>query len=223
MVLVPIMTASPAVILNNIPKHLMKNGQMISQAVLGSKTGKEVGACFWKIHSNQPKFMIIFKHKTDRDSWHKNSSLLKDVMEKHGVRTTLVWYCRDRDPVIAEVEGSKYDKERRKEGNNNQLLSESPSPSINSCTSVIKGRNLADAFGTKFEILDNLDVSQDPLTKTFSNQDASLKSINLPEKQTTEPSILQGLSLPNFHPVSESMVNRWSVDGRSMVSQWSVN
>ena len=147
MALVPIMTASPAVILNNIPKHLMKNGQMISQAVLGSKTGKEVGACFWKIHSNQPKFMVIFKHKTDRDSWHKNSSLLKDVMVKHGV--SLVWYCRDRDLVIAEVEGSKYDKERRKEGNNNQRLSESPSPSINSCTSVIKGRNLADAFGTK--------------------------------------------------------------------------
>ena len=88
-----IVTSSLAVILNNIPKHLMKNGQMISQTVLGSKTDKEVGACFWKIHANQPKFMIIFKHKTDRDSWHKNSSLLKDVMVKHGVRTTLVWYC----------------------------------------------------------------------------------------------------------------------------------
>ena len=121
--------ASPAVILSNIPKHLMKNGQTISQAVLGSKTGKEVGACFWKLHSNQPKFMIIFKHKTDRDSWHKSSPLLKDVVEKHSVRTTLVWYCRDRDLVIAEDEGSKYDKERRKESN--KRLSESTSPRNN--------------------------------------------------------------------------------------------
>ena len=40
-------SASPAVIIQNIPSHLKRNGQTVSEVVLGSKTGKEVGVAFW--------------------------------------------------------------------------------------------------------------------------------------------------------------------------------
>ena len=107
-------SASPAVILSNLPSNLMKHGTKVSEAVLGSKTGKEVGACFWKIHPSLPKFMIIFKHKSDRDKWHKTSELLKTVVDKHGVVTSLVWYSRDKDQVMAEDEGARFDKDTRR-------------------------------------------------------------------------------------------------------------
>ena len=47
-------SSSPAVILNNIPNSLRKNGQTVSDVVLGSKTGKEVGVAFWKIDTPKP-------------------------------------------------------------------------------------------------------------------------------------------------------------------------
>ena len=99
------MASSPAVILNNIPSSLRKNGQTIADVVLGSKTGKEVGVAFWKIHQSQPKFMIVFKQKDDRDRWIKTSSILKKFMMNHQVRITLIHYNRDRDLVIGEDEG----------------------------------------------------------------------------------------------------------------------
>ena len=47
-------SSSPAVILNNIQNSLRKNGQTVSDVVLGSKTGKEVGVAFWKIDTPKP-------------------------------------------------------------------------------------------------------------------------------------------------------------------------
>ena len=83
-------SASPAVIIQNIPSHLKRNGQTVSEVVLGSKTGKEVGVAFWKIHQSEPKFMVVFKHLTDRDTWVRTSSILQEAMAKHGLEVTRV-------------------------------------------------------------------------------------------------------------------------------------
>ena len=82
--------ASPAVIINNIPSHIKRNGQTMSEVVLGSKTGKEVGVAFWKIHQTDPKFMVVFKHLTDRDTWVRTSTFLQETMAKHGLEVTRV-------------------------------------------------------------------------------------------------------------------------------------
>ena len=83
-------SASPAVIIKNIPSHLKRNGQTMSEVVLGTKTGKEVGVAFWKIHQTEPKFMVVFKHLADRDTWVRTSSLLQETMAKHGLEVTRV-------------------------------------------------------------------------------------------------------------------------------------
>ena len=57
----------PAVIVSNLPPRLSKNGEATSLALLGSKTGKEVGVLYWKVHPSLDKFMVAFKHQEDRD------------------------------------------------------------------------------------------------------------------------------------------------------------
>ena len=66
------MSTSPGVIINNLPVSWKRNGPMISQELTGSRTGKELGAAFWKVHTSLNKFMIVFKQKTDRDTWVSN-------------------------------------------------------------------------------------------------------------------------------------------------------
>ena len=90
------MSTSPGVIINNIPASWRRNGPMISQELTGSRTGKELGACFWKVHPNLHKFMIVFKQKSDRDTWVNSNKLLKEMTEKHKLRVISVSYNRDR-------------------------------------------------------------------------------------------------------------------------------
>ena len=93
-------SASPAVIIQNIPSHLKRNGQTVSEVVLGSKTGKEVGVAFWKIHQTDPKFMVVFKHPADRDTWVRTSSLLQETMAKYGLEVTRVGAIRHYNTKI---------------------------------------------------------------------------------------------------------------------------
>ena len=111
------MAASPAVILNNIPSFLRSNGKTTAIHVLGSKTGTEVGACYWKLHPTMPSFMVVFKNRIDRDDWYNTSMKLKEMMGK-GVMVTTAWYNRDLDKVLGEEEGKGLDdgKGRKKGG-----------------------------------------------------------------------------------------------------------
>merc|ERR1719233_2531317 len=97
------MPFSPAVLLSNTPLSLRRNGTNTATQILGSKTGVEVGACYWKLHPTLPRFMVVFKHKKDRDRWNNSSSKLKQ-MKSEGVRVSTVWYSRDIDKVISEEE-----------------------------------------------------------------------------------------------------------------------
>jgi len=98
------MPASPAVILANIPPFLRSNGKVTATHVLGSKTGVEVGACYWKLHPTQPRFMVVFKNKVDRDNWYNTSMKLQEMKLK-GVLVSTAWYSRDIDEVISEEDG----------------------------------------------------------------------------------------------------------------------
>jgi len=102
------MPASPAVILANIPPFLRTNGKVTATHVLGSKTGVEVGVCYWKLHPTQPRFMVVFKNKVDRDNWYNTSMKLQEMKMK-GVLVSTAWYSRDIDQVISEEEGQALD------------------------------------------------------------------------------------------------------------------
>ena len=67
----------PAVIVNNVPSHLSKNGDALSLSLLGSKTGREVGVLFWRVHPTLAKFMVAFKSEEDRGLWQESSLALK--------------------------------------------------------------------------------------------------------------------------------------------------
>ena len=179
------MLSSPAVILNNIPSSLRKNGQTVADVVLGSKTGKEMGVAFWKIHQSQPKFMIVFKHKEDRDRWIKTSPILKRFMMKHQVRITLIHYNRDRDLVIAEDEGVQRDPEWKlqppKRGKTADMPKDSNNANVNTTRASDTSSINLSCLGAVFEDLDKLNVSQisnaEPIAKKTETIDVeSVKS-----------------------------------------------
>ena len=85
----------PAVIVNNLPAHLSKNGEETSLALLGSKTGKELGVLFWRVHPSLAKFMVAFEKQEDRDQWHKSSPSLKKATAEFGLRSSMIWFNRE--------------------------------------------------------------------------------------------------------------------------------
>jgi len=99
------MFISPSVILQNIPTFLWQQDKTSTAIyILGSKTGSEVGVCFWKLHPMHPSFMVVFKYQADRDFWCKSSLRLKEL-EYQGVSVSLAWYSRDNNTVYSESEG----------------------------------------------------------------------------------------------------------------------
>ena len=99
------MLISPSVILQNIPIHLWNQDKAVTAAyILGSKTGVEVGVCYWKLHPMHPSFMVVFKYQADRDNWFESSAKLKELVCQ-GVSVSLIWYSRDIDKVFNESEG----------------------------------------------------------------------------------------------------------------------
>ena len=90
----------PAVIVSNLPSQLSKNGEATCLALLGSKTGQEVGVLFWRVHPSLAKFMVAFKHQEDRDYWYKSSPELKKVTAEFGIRSSMIWFNRESGLVM---------------------------------------------------------------------------------------------------------------------------
>ena len=97
----------PAVIVNNLPPQLSKNGEATSLALLGSKTGKELGVLFWRVHPSLAKFMVAFEKQEDRDHWHKTSPSLKKTTAEFGLRTSVIWFNRDSALVMKKPPANK--------------------------------------------------------------------------------------------------------------------
>lgn len=186
------MASSPALILNNIPSSLRKNGQTVADVVLGSKTGKEMGVAFWKTHQSQPKFMIVFKHKDDRDRWIKTSSLLKKFMMNHQVRITLIHYNRDRDLVIGEDEAVQRDTEWRslppRRDQSSAMPKDSNIVNVNTTRASDTSSINLSCLEAVFEDLDKLNVSQISNAEPFAKKDEAIEveSVNLSPPVTNE-------------------------------------
>ena len=114
----------PAVQLDNVPRHVRRNGMTSSLAFLGSKTGKEVGVCFWRVDPALPRFTVVFKRVEDRDNWASSSHLLRDMQRDHGVRSSLVLYDREREQVVGG-EREKPPRMKLDDNNNNPMLARS--------------------------------------------------------------------------------------------------
>ena len=97
----------PAVIVSNLPSQLSKNGEAICLALLGSKTGKELGVLFWKVHPSLAKFLVAFKHQEDRDNWHKNSPELKKASAEFKVRSSMIWFNGESSLVMKTLPANK--------------------------------------------------------------------------------------------------------------------
>ena len=93
----------PAVIVSNLPPHLSKSTDATCLALLGSKTGEEVGVLFWRVHPSLAKFMVAFKNQEDRDHWHKSSPSLKKATSEFGMKTSMIWYNREAGLVMKKL------------------------------------------------------------------------------------------------------------------------
>jgi len=164
------MPFSPAVLLSNTPPSMRRNGTNTATQILGSKTGVEVGACYWKLHPTQPRFMVVFKHKKDRDHWNSSSSKLQQ-MKSQGVKVSTVWYSRDMDKVISEEEsrammldgggGGNVGGGRGKKGGNYLKILEERDRKVESKGDAVPSAVLnMSALSEGIEDLDKLNTSQ---------------------------------------------------------------
>jgi len=205
------MPASPAVVLANIPPFLRSNGKVAATHVLGSKTGVEVGACYWKLHPTQPRFMVVFNNKVDRDTWYNTSVKLQEMKTK-GVLVSTAWYSRDEDEVISEEAGQALNSGGRGKkggggGSYMKLLQERdrnargpsrrdnpavPGMSGKFSSSVLnfKSTNLSvdnmSALSAEIEDLSKLDTSQ----FLFTQKNKLEKLVNSPLSSSRQPSVV---------------------------------
>ena len=150
------MSELAGVIINNIPDSVRKNGPSVSLAILGSKTGREIGARFWRIHPSQPKFMVVFRSREERDLWFKTNTLLKDMMNKHKLRISMIRYNRDKDLVIGEDEARQLGKMTNGHASlGSSFIDQSPETRI--CD--VSRQSTDDILSSKFEDLSKLDIS----------------------------------------------------------------
>ena len=219
------MPYSPSVILSNTPPSMRRNGTNTATQILGSKTGVEVGACYWKLHPTQPRFMVVFKHKKDRDHWYNNSTKLQE-MKSHGVRVSTVWYSRDMDKVVSEEESRALisdgggGAEKRKKGVNYlQILEERDRKLKVKSESVPSSVLNMSALSEGIEDLDKLNVSQSSCVQEGIVKPAlSLSSIpnitNLPPPVTSNSKKVLGSSLQHVTktPTTLTPIKKMSQD-----------
>ena len=117
-------SALPAVVLDNVPGHVRRNGDSTCQAFFGSKTGREAGVCFWRVDQSQPRFTAVFRMKENRDKWHESSTLLRDMKRTYGVVSSMVYYDRKMECVVKGEEGQDYGqaKNRNRSDLNNTVI-----------------------------------------------------------------------------------------------------
>ena len=219
------MPYSPSVILSNTPPSMRRNGTNTATQILGSKTGVEVGACYWKLHPTQPRFMVVFKHKKDRDHWYNNSTKLQE-MKSHGVRVSTVWYSRDMDKVVSEEESRALisdgggGAEKRKKGVNYlQILEERDRKLKVKSESVPSSVLNMSALSEGIEDLDKFNVSQSSCVQEGIVKPAlSLSSIpnitNLPPPVTSNSKKVLGSSLQHVTktPTTLTPIKKMSQD-----------
>ena len=68
------MAIFPAVLVDNLPLFLRSNAKKTANAVLGQDRD---GIMFWRLHPGLPQFLVVFKRREERDSFHGGQALVE--------------------------------------------------------------------------------------------------------------------------------------------------
>ena len=68
------MAIFPAVLVEKLPPFLRSNAKKTANAVLGQDRD---GIMFWRLHPRLPQFLVVFKRREERDSFHAGQALLE--------------------------------------------------------------------------------------------------------------------------------------------------
>ena len=71
------MAIFPAVLVDNLPRHLQHNTKKAASVLLGQNR-KEM--MFWRLHTDAPNFLVVFRDTEERNAFF-NSPFLQEVQE----------------------------------------------------------------------------------------------------------------------------------------------
>ena len=69
------MTVFPALLIENLPNFLRHDAKKAANFLLGQD---RKAMMFWRLHSNLPMFLVVFRHKEDRDVFYR-SKIVQEV------------------------------------------------------------------------------------------------------------------------------------------------
>ena len=63
------MTVFPALLIENLPNFLQHTAKKTADFLLGQD---RQGIIFWRLHSNLPMFLVVFRYKEERDVFYRS-------------------------------------------------------------------------------------------------------------------------------------------------------
>ena len=71
------MAIFPAVLVDNLPRHLQQNTKKAANVLLGQDRREMM---FWRLHTDAPNFLVVFRDTEERNAFF-NSPFLQEVHE----------------------------------------------------------------------------------------------------------------------------------------------
>lgn len=69
------MAIFPAVLVDNLPRHLQQNTKKTANVLLGQDRQEMM---FWRLHRDAPNFLVVFRDRGERDTF-LNNEILQEV------------------------------------------------------------------------------------------------------------------------------------------------
>ena len=69
------MAIFPAVLVDNLPRHLQQNTKKAANVLLGQDRREMM---FWRLHTDTPNFLVVFRDTEERDAFF-HSPFLQEV------------------------------------------------------------------------------------------------------------------------------------------------
>ena len=69
------MTMFPAIVIENLPNFLRHDAKKAANFLLGQD---RQAIMFWRLHSNLPVFLVVFRHREERDVFYR-SKIVQEV------------------------------------------------------------------------------------------------------------------------------------------------
>jgi len=107
------MAIFPAVLVDNLPRHLQQNTKKAANVLLGQDRREMM---FWRLHTDAPNFLVVFRDTEERNAFF-NSPFLQEVLGREGVDASPRLYCKDTDVVLpVGVQGTRRPEGQRQAG-----------------------------------------------------------------------------------------------------------